>query len=82
MLGSNKMSLGLFDVNDIKSHLESIYHINEWYLKYAEALGADPRDISLVKNAIIGTLDALALSFGLELQVGAVEDRIREGQDY
>lgn len=75
------MSLDIYFQDDIADRLEALRQSNERLLTLAEDLGADVRDIALIRAAIMDTLDAVGLSFGLHRQ-GADFAAILEGKRF
>ena len=62
------MALDIFFKEDIQDRLDSLRQTNERLLTLAEDLGADARDIGLIRAVIMDTLDAVGVSFGLYCQ--------------
>lgn len=62
------MGIDVYFPEHISDRLEALRLTNERLLTLAETLGADARDIALVRAAILGTLDDVATSFGLHRQ--------------
>lgn len=59
------MALNINFSEDIADRLEALRLTNERLLALAEDLGADSRDIALIRAVILGTLADVAVSFGL-----------------
>jgi len=59
------MAPDIFFSKDVFDRLNALRQSNERWLRLAETLGADPRILAIVRAAIMGTLDDVAVSFGL-----------------
>lgn len=62
------MSMMFYFPEDISHRLAALAQNNERNLRLAEALGANGRDINLIRAVIMGTLADIAISFGLYRQ--------------
>jgi len=59
------MSLDIYFADDVADRLEALRQSNLRMLALAESLGADPRILTIVRAAVMGTLSDVAVSFGL-----------------
>jgi len=59
------MSLDIFYHDDVQDRLDALHQSNERWLSLALNLGANARDIALVRSVVAGMLDDVATSFGL-----------------